>query len=106
MRTTLPTICLGSLLLLPAIVAQAQTGPIMAHYTCSDGTHLMATFTPPAAAPGAVDLKLPGSNRATRLPQALSADGGRYAAGDQEFWVKGKAATYTQGSKVVTCKAP
>ena len=34
---------------------------------------------------------------ATRLPQQLAADGGRYAAGDQEFWIKGDRATWRIG---------
>ena len=41
---------------------------------------------------------------ATRLPQQLSADGGRYAAGDQEFWIKGDHATWRIGqASPMTC---
>ena len=35
---------------------------------------------------------------ATRLPQALAASGSRYAAADQEFWIKGDQASWRQGS--------
>ncbi len=41
---------------------------------------------------------------ATRLPLQRSADGGRYAAGDQEFWIKGDRATWRIGqAPPMTC---
>jgi membrane-bound inhibitor of C-type lysozyme len=43
------------------------------------------------------------SNEIT-LPQALSADGGRYTEGDIEFWIKGKGATLTRAGKSTTCR--
>lgn len=38
------------------------------------------------------------------LPQVLSADGGRYAEGDVEFWIKGNGATLTRNGKTETCR--
>ena len=35
---------------------------------------------------------------ATRLPRRLSASGSRYAAGSQEFWIKGEQASWTLGA--------
>jgi len=41
---------------------------------------------------------------ATRLPQRRSADGGRYAAGAQEFWIKGDRASWRIGqAPPMTC---
>jgi membrane-bound inhibitor of C-type lysozyme len=37
------------------------------------------------------------------LPQALSADGGRYADGDMEFWIKGKTARLTRAGVATDC---
>ncbi len=33
---------------------------------------------------------LPDFTKAIKLPQVISADGGRYADGDMGFWIKGK----------------
>ncbi len=72
------------------------------HYACSGGTKLTAQFSPPGAAKGRVDLTLaPG--RTITLPQAMSADGGRYANKDIEFWIKGDSATLTRGGTSETC---
>jgi membrane-bound inhibitor of C-type lysozyme len=37
------------------------------------------------------------------LPQALSADGGRYAGGDMEFWIKGNMARLTRAGAATDC---
>jgi membrane-bound inhibitor of C-type lysozyme len=37
------------------------------------------------------------------LPQAMSADGGRYADKGVEFWIKGKNATLTRDGDSETC---
>ncbi|MET0430346.1 MAG: MliC family protein [Microvirga sp.] len=95
---------LGLLPPTPAAAAPSGPAPVTARYACSDGSRLTALFAPPGAAGASVLLRRPGSRRPTRLPQVLSADGGRYAAGDQEFWIKGNAATYTRGRAVVTCR--
>jgi membrane-bound inhibitor of C-type lysozyme len=36
-----------------------------------------------------------GTGRELKLPQIPSADGGRYADADIEFWIKGQSATLT-----------
>ncbi len=68
----------------------AEAKPV--RYTCADGTALQATFSPPGPAAGSVRLVYAGSvPEETTLPQVISADGGRYAQGDVEFWIKGTA---------------
>ncbi|MFT3729992.1 MAG: MliC family protein [Hyphomicrobium sp.] len=69
------------------------------HYVCADGTKLSASFKPSSA-----QLKFEGKDELT-LPQVLSADGGRYAVGDTEFWIKGRDATLTRGQNRTTCKS-
>lgn len=78
--------------------------PVMAEglkYVCADKTELTATFH---SDPGSADLVFHGSNERLTLPQVLSADGGRYAAGSTEFWIKGNEATLTRGESRTTCK--
>jgi membrane-bound inhibitor of C-type lysozyme len=53
---------------------------------------------------GSVKLIYAGSSTERTLPQALSADGGRYMRGDVEFWIKGKGATLTRAGKATTCR--
>ena len=74
------------------------------HYTCADGTKLQATFSPLSTLMGSVKLVFAGSSTEMTLPQALSADGGRYTEGDIEFWIKGKGATLTRAGKSTTCR--
>jgi membrane-bound inhibitor of C-type lysozyme len=74
------------------------------HYTCADGTKLQATFSPPSTSMGSVKFVYAGSSTETTLPQALSADGGRYMQGDVEFWIKGEGATLTRAGKSTTCR--
>jgi membrane-bound inhibitor of C-type lysozyme len=74
------------------------------HYTCADGTKLQAIFSPPSTSMGSVKLIYAGSSTERTLPQALSADGGRYMRGDVEFWIKGKGATLTRAGKATTCR--
>ena len=73
-----------------------------AHYTCSDGSKLKANFSPPDTAKGSVALTF-GTGRELKLPQVLSADGGRYADADIEFWIKGQTATLTMKGVKETC---
>jgi membrane-bound inhibitor of C-type lysozyme len=75
-----------------------------AHYTCSDGSKLEANFSPPNRAKGSVALTF-GTGRELKLPQVLSADGGRYANADIEFWIKGQTATLTMKGLKATCSA-
>ena len=92
------------LCLVGAAGAAAQdTQPIQ--YTCMDGTKLQATFSAPSASVGSVKLAYSGSSTEMTLPQALSADGGRYTQGDVEFWIKGNGATLTRAGKSTTCQA-
>jgi membrane-bound inhibitor of C-type lysozyme len=74
-----------------------------ASYSCDDGTQLIATFSSPAEAPGKVSLKIAGTEQPLELPQVLSADGGRYAAGETEFWIKGDSATFTRDGSSQSC---
>jgi membrane-bound inhibitor of C-type lysozyme len=71
-------------------------------YTCSDGTRLTATFSPPGASPGNVVLVIAGAK--ITLPQVKSADGGRYANNEMEFWIVGKGATFTRAGRKETCQ--
>jgi membrane-bound inhibitor of C-type lysozyme len=73
-----------------------------AHYRCSGGTHLTAQFSPPSAAHGRVALTF-STGRKLTLPQVLSADGGRYANDNVEFWIKGRDATLTRDGHEETC---
>jgi membrane-bound inhibitor of C-type lysozyme len=73
-----------------------------AHYTCRDGSKLTARFSPPGTAKGAVTLTF-GTGRELKLPQVMSADGGRYADADIEFWIKGQSATLTMKGVKETC---
>jgi membrane-bound inhibitor of C-type lysozyme len=72
------------------------------NYTCSDGTHLRAEFSPPSTELGHVVLVI-GSKEKVTLPQVKSADGGRYANADMEFWIRGKEATLTRGGRSEKC---
>jgi membrane-bound inhibitor of C-type lysozyme len=73
-----------------------------AHYECSGGTRLTARFSPPSVAKGRVALTFE-TGRKIILPQVMSADGGRYADNDVEFWIKGRNATLTRGGHAETC---
>jgi membrane-bound inhibitor of C-type lysozyme len=94
------TIPLATLIVLAATSAFAT----QAKYTCSGGTRLTAAFSGPGNSPGSVVLVFAGSPGSIRLPQVLSADGGRYANDSIEFWIKGKGATLTRGGKSENCR--
>jgi membrane-bound inhibitor of C-type lysozyme len=97
----------GSLVVLLALAAQpAAAADPTAKYMCDDGTHVVAVFhNDPNGGMGSVALKFPDGMK-TILPQAMSADGGRYAAGKTEFWIKGKQASFTRGESKTTCRTP
>ena len=83
-------------------------GPALAteaYYTCSDGSKLTADFSPPETGHGSVALTF-GTGRELELPQVLSADGGRYADADIEFWIKGRSAVLSMKGVKETCSAP
>ena len=71
-------------------------------YTCEDGQELTVAFTTPEGGPGSAHLTFSGSQEVI-LPQALSADGGRYADADTQFWIKGRQATLTRAGASTTC---
>lgn len=81
----------------PAYAAEAR-------YTCSGGDTFTADFPPPDAIKGVAKLSF-GMGRELTLPQVMSADGGRYADGDIEFWIKGRSATLTMNGVKETCAA-
>ncbi len=90
-------------MLAAAALAWLSSGAVAGEvvYKCDDKTELTATFR---ADPNAVDLVFKGSNARQNLPQVLSADGGRYAAGDTEFWIKGRQATLSRGQNKTVCE--
>jgi membrane-bound inhibitor of C-type lysozyme len=84
------------------------TAPVLAtdvHYSCSGGTRVIATFSPPGATPGSVVLVFVGSDTRLTLPQVRSADGGRYANNETEFWIKGREATLTRSGRSEQCQS-
>jgi membrane-bound inhibitor of C-type lysozyme len=88
--------------LLSALIPFADPAvAIEAHYTCSGGGKLSANFSPPDAK-GKVKLTF-DTGRELSLPQVLSADGGRYAKGDIELWIRGQSATLTMMGIEETC---
>jgi membrane-bound inhibitor of C-type lysozyme len=95
---------LSLFLALPIFPAAAFAADITATYSCQDGTKLTATFKTPEAGPGSVDITFAATGETLALPQGLSADGGRYASGDTEFWIKGNSGTLTRGSATTTCE--
>ena len=81
--------------LLQPLAAQAEPA-IRASYRCLgrlDAVDVTAFFFNQAPA----EVVLLVGETATRLPQQLAASGSRYAAGDQEFWIKGEQALWTFG---------
>jgi membrane-bound inhibitor of C-type lysozyme len=73
-----------------------------ARYACSDGTQLVARFSPPSITNGRVALTFE-TGRKIVLPQVMSADGGRYANNGIEFGIKGRNATLTRRGDSETC---
>ncbi len=74
-----------------------------AAYRCADGTAVRAVFSAPGPA-GSVRLTFAGKKAAVTLPQAPSADGGRYADAGMEFWIKGKTARLTKAGATTDCE--
>jgi membrane-bound inhibitor of C-type lysozyme len=73
-----------------------------AAYRCADGTRARAVFSDPGPTE-TVRLTFAGKAGAVALPQAPSADGGRYAGGTLEFWIKGKTARLTRAGVTTDC---
>lgn len=82
----------------------AQAAVVTATYRCSDGSRLVASFETPADGPGSVTLAPAADGKPLVLPQSVSADGGRYAAGDTLFWIKGRQATFTRTGHTLICQ--
>jgi membrane-bound inhibitor of C-type lysozyme len=76
-----------------------------ATYRCADGAVIRAAFSAPGPT-GSVRLTFARQARPVTLPQVLSADGGRYADGAVEFWIKGNAARLTRAGAVTECRTP
>ncbi len=70
-------------------------------YRCEDGTELSATFVHFIRMQVA---KLVIDGKTIVLPQRRSADGGRYARGGVEFWIKGRSARLTRGKQTTECQ--
>ena len=81
------TLCLG------VLPARAEDPIATVDYACKDGKTIKATFYN-----ASVDLVL-GDGQKMSLPQAQSADGGRYATANESFvfWAVGNKAFVTEG---------
>ncbi|MGV3635582.1 MAG: MliC family protein [Pseudorhodoplanes sp.] len=95
---------LGFALTLTALLAATGSAhAVDARYVCDRGARINVQFSPPTMALGRATLTF-GSGDKVVLPQVMSADGGRYANSQIEFWVKGNGARLTRDGKVQTCK--
>ena len=86
------------------ISAQQPTDTITAVFTCEGNKSITAAFTQ-----NSVHLQL-SDGRTMSLPQAISADGGRYANSDESFvfWNKGNGALITENGTTTfsNCSTP
>ena len=71
-------------------------------YTSSDGSKLTANFSPARRQQGPGEAIF-GTGRELALPQVLSANGGRFADADIEFWIKGQSAALRMMGVKETC---
>jgi membrane-bound inhibitor of C-type lysozyme len=74
-----------------------------ATYRCADGTRVRASFSD-LGQTGSARLNFVGQRRPIILPQVPSADGGRYADINIEFWIKGRTARLTRAGATTECK--
>jgi len=95
---SVPACALAGLLVLSA--AGPAAADATANYHCDDGAVFVARFT---TEPGSAELSF-SDGRSLTLPQAVSADGGRYVQGDSEFWIKGESASLATDGASTTCK--
>jgi membrane-bound inhibitor of C-type lysozyme len=99
----LPRCALVLALGLVPTLAVADGVPVKSfEYQCEDGTRLSASFSPPEQAEGSASVTFADGKTAV-LPQAISADGGRYVKDDIEFWIKGNGAMLTIAGKLTNC---
>jgi membrane-bound inhibitor of C-type lysozyme len=95
---------LGCVVALTALLTAAGNAQaIEARYVCDKGARINVQFSPPSMALGRATLTFASGDKVV-LPQVMSADGGRYANSQIEFWIKGKGARLTRDGKVQTCK--
>jgi membrane-bound inhibitor of C-type lysozyme len=95
----LPVFALAiGLLTLAATCAHAQKSFT---YRCEDGTELTATYLRFVRLQAA---RLEIDGKTIVLPQRRSADGGRYARGEIQFWIKGRTAMLTRQGKTTNCE--
>lgn len=87
---------------LTMLAASAPAQAAQSAYACKDGTNLNAVFEGGVSSPGSATLTF-ADGGVMKLPQAVSADGGRYVGGGTEFWIKGRGATLTRGGQSTTC---
>jgi len=82
----------------PAVSATAQKSFI---YRCDDGTVLTVSYLRFIRLQAA---RLTIDGKTIVLPQRRSADGGRYARGGIQFWIKGRSAMLTRQGKTTNCE--
>lgn len=82
----------------PAVSATAQKSFI---YRCDDGTVLTTSYLRFIRLQAA---RLTINGKTVILPQRRSADGGRYARGGIQFWIKGRLAMLTREGKTTRCE--
>lgn len=85
-------------------LAGSAAADTTARFRCAD-TVVAATFRSADGGLGDVALVVDGAGTRLELPQVMSADGGRYAKGDVEFWVTGQTARFTEAGVVTNCEA-
>jgi membrane-bound inhibitor of C-type lysozyme len=102
-RSSLPQHVKLILARLASVGTVSSTSSTEAAYRCADGTAVRAVFSTPAPT-GSVRLTFAGRGGNVSLPQAPSADGGRYADSGMEFWIKGKTARLTRAGAATECK--
>lgn len=89
---------------LVSIGSAASASAASASYLCSDGTTVRAVFHG-LGQTGSVQLSFAGRGRPVTILQAPSADGGRYAGGGTEFWIKGTTARLTHQGATTECRS-
>jgi membrane-bound inhibitor of C-type lysozyme len=72
-------------------------------YRCDDRSTIAAILQTKGST-GLVRLTLTPQGKNLVLPQVLSADGGRYANDDVEFWIKGRTARFTRAGDTTECE--
>ena len=87
-----------AILIGPAVSATAQKSFT---YRCDDGTELTVAYLRFIRLQAA---RLTIDGKTVILPQRRSADGGRYARGRTQFWIKGRSAMLTRQGKTTNCE--